>query len=110
MTALHTKYEKKKRIFGRKLCGLREQRDLSIQRMADETGFSRATIHKWEAGKAYPKSAEIFEILADYFHVPVSYLYQETCSFADLVRRVEILENKMKKVVHNGLLFRGGQS
>lgn len=84
------------KIFGRKLCDLRERRNLSILRMSKETGFSRTSIANWEAGKVYPKSKEVFDMLAAYFHVPVSYFFQETCSYSDLVRRVELLEAKLK--------------
>lgn len=61
------------RIFVRKLCDLRERRNLSILRMSKETGFFRTSIANWEAGKVYPKSAEIFDMLAAYFHVTISY-------------------------------------
>lgn len=52
---------------------LRKQKSLTLDEIAQETGVKRGTYNNYENGKTNPKP-EIWEKLAKYFDVPISYL------------------------------------
>jgi DNA (cytosine-5)-methyltransferase 1 len=49
---------------------LRQQAGLSIDELADESGFSRRTVYRWESGEAQPRAAVLraLEVLST--HTP----------------------------------------
>ena len=57
--------------------GLRTQKSLTQERLAQEMGVSKSTIAMWETGDRHP-SKEIYEQLADFFNVDIDYLYGRT--------------------------------
>lgn len=59
--------------FGERLTELRENKDLSRQKVADDLGISRASLEYYEKGKRTP-DIEILLKLADYFEVTCDYL------------------------------------
>ena len=60
-------------MFGDRLKGLREERQLSQRAVADKLGVTQQAVAKWEAGKAEPDIATINK-LADLFGVSVNLL------------------------------------
>lgn len=81
---------------------LRKQKGKSLDQMQDETGIKRGTLNNYENGKTEPK-LKIWQKLADYFGVSVSYLQgiedKYTGVMADSerqARRDKIKENMAK--------------
>ena len=64
-------------MFGDRLKGLREERQLSQRAVADKLGVTQQAVAKWEAGKAEPDIATINK-LADLFGVSVNLLLGRT--------------------------------
>ena len=53
--------------------GLRKNKKITQEELAEVLGLSTAAISKWESGVTYP-DIQIFPILARYFHVSIDYL------------------------------------
>ena len=60
-------------IFKTRLKELREENNLTQEKLSKETGISQAGIAKWETGDRTP-SMECLIILAKYFCVSIDYL------------------------------------
>lgn len=52
---------------------LREKNNLTLKGLGKKVGLADNTLSQYETGKRHPKF-EVWQKLADYFHVPVSYL------------------------------------
>lgn len=48
--------------------------DKTIKQISNETGINYTTLTNYYRGERNPRNTETWNILADYFHVPVSYL------------------------------------
>ena len=59
-----------------KLYGLRKERGLSQEALAEELGVSRQAISKWESGKAMPESDKLI-VISEYFGVSLDYLLRD---------------------------------
>ncbi len=66
-----------KEIFASRLCEIRESKDLTRQKVADDLGISRASLEYYEKGKRTPDINTI-NLIADYFQVSVDYLFGKT--------------------------------
>lgn len=66
-----------KEIFAQRLCEIRESKNLTRQRVADDLGITRASLEYYEKGKRTPDINTINEI-ANYFSVSVDYLFGRT--------------------------------
>jgi len=64
------------KVFQTKLMDLRSAANLPQQALADALKVSRTTISKWETGSQEPSLGDLKSI-ADYFKVPVAYLFGE---------------------------------
>jgi len=62
--------------FGQKLTELRKQKGLSQDELATELSISQSSVSNYESGTTTPDS-EILKKIADYFHIPVSYLFSD---------------------------------
>ena len=60
--------------FQDKLLELRKKHGLSQKKLADEIGVAQSSINYWEKGQRIP-SANAVQKIADYFNIPVNYLY-----------------------------------
>lgn len=58
---------------GQRLKGLRDERGLTQERLAEELGISKSTIGMYETDKREP-GFETLEAIADYFNVDMDYL------------------------------------
>lgn len=63
----------KKNTFGKRLIELRENKNLSRQKVADDLGISRASLEYYEKGKRTPDIETLLK-LANYFEVTCDYL------------------------------------
>jgi len=84
--------------FGEKLKTLRESRELKIMDIQRLTGISRTSLYNWEKNVRSPKSVEVFQLLADFFKVPITYFTDNDIQqrIEDLTARVQSLEKKIK--------------
>ena len=64
------------KILSRNILRWRRKNNLSQERLAEKIGVNTTTVNKWESGKNFP-SIKKCEILADVFHIPVSFLFQD---------------------------------
>ena len=79
---------------------LRQQRGITIREIERQIGISRSTIVRWEHGRTIPNSPDTMRILADFFHVPLTYFIEndesayleETPVIQDLLKRIARLE------------------
>lgn len=67
--------------FGEKVRTLREKSGLTQAELAALLGVNKRTVIGYEREGRYPRQREIYQKLADTFHVPVDYLYTEKASF-----------------------------
>lgn len=63
---------------------LRQQAGLSIEEMADETGFSSRTVYRWESGEAKPRAAVIRALEVLSLHRPKIIQAKPAFRFIDL--------------------------
>ena len=59
--------------FGVQLRKIRIERGVSINELAENIGFRRLAIYKWETGKTSPRSFETVLVIAKFFHVSPDY-------------------------------------
>ena len=59
--------------FAEKLKGLRQEKGVGQNKMAEDLGVSNASISYWETGKQIP-SAEVIYKMAKYFNVSADYI------------------------------------
>lgn len=59
-----------------KLAALLKVNNISASRLAREIGISSPTLTYWKQGK-YTPQAKTIQAIAEYFHVPVSYFYDD---------------------------------
>ncbi len=59
---MFTENESVRLIFGLKIRALRQQKNLSYQQLADQTGVSLSYLHDIETGKKYPKADKILAL------------------------------------------------
>lgn len=71
-----------KKIFGRRLKTLREEKDLMQQELADALGVKRTSISNYETGRQFPDITTIKKI-ADFFETTIEDLIEETDEAAD---------------------------
>ena len=69
--------------FGEKVHKLRKENGMTQAELAKMLGVHHRTIIGYERDGRYPRNREIYQKLADVFHVPVSYLYSDEVSFMD---------------------------
>lgn len=69
---------------------LRKQKSLTLDEIAQETGIKRGTYNNYENGKTNPKP-EIWEKLAKYFDVPISYLQGQGWSKEHAIKNLAIV-------------------
>jgi transcriptional regulator with XRE-family HTH domain len=62
--------------FGQKLKRLRQERDWSQEKLAEEIGVKRLAINKYESGQTKP-SAETLQKISEVFGVSIDYLLAE---------------------------------
>jgi len=62
-----------RKIFSQRLNRLRQAKNISHEKLANELGLTRATVSHWENGLRLP-SLEIATALADFFDVSLDYL------------------------------------
>ncbi|MDR0830540.1 MAG: helix-turn-helix transcriptional regulator [Prevotellaceae bacterium] len=62
--------------FGKKLAELRKQKGISQDDLATDLNVSQSSISNYEAGNTTPDT-ETLKKIADYFQVPVSYLFSD---------------------------------
>lgn len=55
---------------------LLQTRDVTAYQVSKATGVSTATLSEWKKGSYTPKLDKLMK-LANYFHVPVNYFYEE---------------------------------
>ena len=60
-------------IFGERVKGLREKRNMLANIIAKSLGVSHTTVSQWESGKQYPTVKKLIE-LAQFFNVPAGFL------------------------------------
>jgi transcriptional regulator with XRE-family HTH domain len=51
-----------KKDFAERLKTLREKKEMTVQQLADVSGVSHATIHRWENGENSPVSEHLFAV------------------------------------------------
>ncbi len=51
---------------------LRDEKNVTDYRVADETGITKSTFSDWKSGRSSPKIDKLKKI-ADYFGVPIEY-------------------------------------
>lgn len=59
--------------FGAQLRKIRMERGISVNKLAENIGFCRLTIYRWEKGVQAPKSFETIHAIADFFHISPNY-------------------------------------
>ncbi|HJK36114.1 MAG TPA: helix-turn-helix transcriptional regulator [Methanocorpusculum sp.] len=69
--------------FGEKVHKLRKENGMTQAELAKILGVHHRTIIGYERDGRYPRNREVYQKLADIFHVPVSYLYSDEVSFMD---------------------------
>jgi transcriptional regulator with XRE-family HTH domain len=62
-----------RKVFSQRLNKLRQKKNISHEKLANELGLTRTTISHWENGIRLP-SLETAAALADYFDVSLDYL------------------------------------
>lgn len=71
-----------------------KKKGVTPYRVSKETGISTATLTSWKQGKYNPKKDKL-QIIADYFHVPLSYFYNETAKIN--IAKLLTEKDKIKK-------------
>jgi transcriptional regulator with XRE-family HTH domain len=61
---------------GAKLINLRNKKNISLQKLADDLQLSKTAISKWEADKAKPKMDNLYK-LCNYYEIDVNELLKE---------------------------------
>ena len=84
-------------IFGSQLRKLRLERGVSTTKLANEIGFSRASIYNWEAGKSNPNSFETILTIANFFHVSPDY-FSNSVSVITVLKDVVLLRDEVSKL------------
>lgn len=51
-----------KKAFAERLKKLREKKGLTVQQLADQSGVTHGTIHRWENGENSPVSEKLFAV------------------------------------------------
>ena len=59
--------------FGERLKSLREEKGLSLRKLAEITGLSRSSLSRWECSQSDILASQL-SVLADFFGVTVGYL------------------------------------
>ena len=85
--------------FNEKLQGLRKNKGLTQEELAEELYVSRTAISKWESGRGYPSIDSLKEI-AKYFSVTIDELLS-----SDEVLSIAEEENKQKEKHFRSLVF-----
>lgn len=85
-----------KEIIARNITYLRKRNNLTQSELADKLYYSNKAISKWERGDSLPDAAMLKEI-ADFFQVPVSYLFEEH-DFKEEDEKIFDAEIKKKEV------------
>jgi transcriptional regulator with XRE-family HTH domain len=62
-----------RKVFSQRLYELRQNKNISHEKLANELGLTRATVSHWESGLRLP-SLEVATALADFFDVSLDYL------------------------------------
>ena len=55
---------------------LRDEKGITDYRVAADTGITKSTFTDWKSGRSKPKVDKL-KILADYFHVPITYFLEK---------------------------------
>ncbi len=64
-------------MLGKRIKQLREEKDLSQQKLADILGVSQQAVAKWESSKSEPDSAMLMRI-SNLFNISMDYLFGKT--------------------------------
>ncbi|MFT9495818.1 helix-turn-helix domain-containing protein [Anaerosolibacter sp.] len=84
--------------FSERLRELRQKHDITLDKMADDTGITKATLSRYENGHREPK-LDIINTIADYFNVPVDYLLGNTNQINPHKTTVDLLEEEFPEGV-----------
>ena len=68
--------ENARQIFVANLCNLMERNGITQADIVQRFGLTASTVSDWVKGKKYPR-VDKMQMLADLFHVPMSYLVSE---------------------------------
>ena len=87
--------------FGEKVHKLRKENGMTQAELAKMLGVHHRTIIGYERDGRYPRNREIYQKLADIFHVPVSYLYSDEVSFMDDADEVSFMDDAAANYAEN---------
>ena len=84
--------------FAAKLRSLRKSRGMSLREMEECLGIGRSTIDRWENGAPPPKSFETFQLLADFFEVPVGFLLDQSGSLDKALQASPLIKQLLERL------------
>lgn len=92
-------------VFAEKLRKCRSERNVSQKVAATEMGLPFRTYQQYESGNTYPRRAETYTLLANYYGVPIDYLI----STEDEIQFEPEPTSLNGLIAQVGALFAGGQ-
>lgn len=95
--------------FGERLRILRQQKELSIRKLADDLKYGKTTIANWENDNRFPDRETLIK-LADFFNVTVDYLLGRTDNPNSFIQTMKYNNHDYefeldKLVLPNGLTY-----
>lgn len=80
---------------------LRKEKHLTLKALGEQIGMPNNTLSRYETGKRNPKK-EVWQALADFFEVSVSYLQGEL-AYDDLTPEEQKLEDRLGRTINDAI-------